>query len=403
VATHVCLITNRHWLFDGRVINHAHALRTAGFQVTIADCGRPPEWYRARQGSADPARYLPSDCVIRRIGDPTGALPPAVQRMVRRQCRWWLHRSRIRQLTDIGASIYQAPDLLTARYSQTVAARTGARMIYDIRDLYSAEWEGTNPSRVRRRSIAQEANAIRRADVRLTVCSGLAKLVAERYALPPPHVIRSCRDPVPADCTATDIRSALGVSPDTPLLVHTGHSERGRALDELVDLARSLPEIHLALVGQQEGAVAVQSAAADRSLSARVHVLPALPAPEVSAFIRTADAAVIYLRPVSLNMRYALPNKFFEAVAAGLPLAISEGDEFRPLVQQYGLGVLFDPADSAAARAAVTAVLRENRRYRNAVAAATRELSWHRESVAYLRIYESLDQQAAIPAAASAV
>ncbi len=390
MASHVCLMTNRHWLFDGRVINHARALCGAGFRVTIADCGRPPEWYRAQTGGVDPATVLPETCVVRRIADPTRALPVSMQQLVRRQFRWWLHRSRVRQLAAIGAQVYQAADLLTARYSERVAAQSGARVVYDIRDLYSAEWEGARPSRVRRRAIAQEADAVRGADVRLTVCNGLARLVAERYGLPPPHVIRSCRDPVPRDVQGADLRSRLGLDAATPLLVHTGHSERGRALDELVSIARALPDVHLALVGQQEGAAAVEAAAADTRVADRVHVLPALPAPEVSAFIRTADAAVIYLHPVSLNMRYALPNKFFEAIAAGLPLAISDGEEFRPLVQQYGLGVLFDPADPAAAVAAVATVLRDQPRYRAAVAIAAEQLSWQRESVAYLQLYQDL-------------
>lgn len=390
MAFHVCLITNRHWLFDGRVINQAHALCAAGWRVTIADCGRPPEWYRARTGGADSASFLPADCAVRRIEDPMQALPPRLQRIVRRQFRWWLHRSRVRQLAALGADVYQAADLLTARYSERVAAQTRARVVYDVRDLYSAEWEGGRPSRVRRRAIAQEAEALRRADVRLTVCNGLARLVAERYALPPPHVIRSCRDPVPADAPGPEVRSTLGLDAETPLLVHTGHSERGRALDELVNLVQAVPGVHLALVGQQEGAAAVQASIAGTDVGARVHVLPALPAPEVPAFIRSADAAVIYLRPVSLNMRYALPNKFFEAVAAGLPLAISEGEEFRPLVQEYGLGVLFDPTDFTSAVAAVTQVLGNAGWYRQAVTAAAEHLSWRREGAAYVRVYQDV-------------
>jgi len=393
--THVCLITNRHWLFDGRVINQAHALCAAGFRITIADCGRPPEWYRARRDAIDPAAVLPAGCVVQRIEDPTSALPTAAQRVVRRQFRWWLHRSRVRQLAAIGAQVYQAADLLTARYSEQLAARSGSKVVYDLRDLYSAEWEGTSPTRVRRRAIAQEADAVRRADVRLTVCAGLARLVAERYRLPPPHVIRSCRDPVRPDVKGPDVRSTLGLDATTPLLVHTGHSERGRALDELVNLTRALPAVHLALVGQQEGAEAVRAAAAGAGAGDRVHVLPALPAPQVSVFIRTADVAVIYLRLVSLNMRYALPNKFFEAIAAGLPLAISDGDEFRPLVERYHLGVLFDPADPAAAIAAVVEVLQHQRRYRDAVSSAGEELNWQREGALYVRIYQDLLSAAA--------
>src|SRR5258707_7794906 len=115
MAPHLCLITNRHWLFDGRVINQAQALCAAGYAVTIADCGRPAQWYRAGNAAADPATILPASCRVRRIEDPTHGLPIPVQRFVRKQLRWWLHRSRVRQLAAIGADVYQAADLLTAR------------------------------------------------------------------------------------------------------------------------------------------------------------------------------------------------------------------------------------------------------------------------------------------------
>ena len=386
---HVCLVTNRPWLIDGRIINHARTLAAAGFRVTIADCGRPPEWNPAWGRSPNPAAFLPCGCTVRRIEDPTRALPPRVERFVRRQLRWWLHAGRVRQLAAIGAQVYQAADLLTARYCERVGAQSGARVVYDIRDLYSAEWN-SGESHARRRAIAQEAEVMRRAAARLTVCDGLARLVAERYRLPPPQVIRSCRDPVPPSAAGPHVRSVLGLDAGTPLLVHTGHSEHGRAFDALVAIVRGVPGAHLALVGQEPGTPALKTALAGAEAGQCVHVLPPIPAPEVPAFIRTADAAVIYLRPVSLNMQYALPNKFFEAVAAGLPLAISDGKEFRPLVSAYQLGVLFDPADVNAAIAAVNEVLRNRQRYRQAAALASEQLSWQRESGAYLRVYRDL-------------
>ena len=37
-------------------------------------------------------------------------------------------------------------------------------------------------------------------------------------------------------------------------------------------------------------------------------------------FIRTADLGLVIYRPYSANYRYALPNGFFQVIAAGLPL-----------------------------------------------------------------------------------
>jgi glycosyltransferase involved in cell wall biosynthesis len=390
MPVHICLITNRHWLYDGRVTNQARSLAAAGYRVTIADMGRPADWYRAaRAGVADPTQFFPPSCAVKRIEDPGHRLPSAMQKFIRRQLRWFLAGSRIRQLAALAADIYQAPDLVTARYAQRAAAKARARFVYDIRDFYSAEWEGGRLSRVRRRGIAQEAYVMRRAHACLTVTPGLADLVARRYRMRP-HVIRSCRDPIGRDVTGPDVRGTLGLSASTPLLVHTGHRIREAGLPQQVEIVRALPGVHLALVGQQQGVQDVEQAARQANVQARVHVLPAVAAAEVPAFIRTADAALIYMYAESENARHALPNKFFEAIAARLPVAISDGAGFRPLVQRYGFGVLFNPLDLSSAVAAVTEVLRNNQRYRDAADVAAEHLSWRHESTAYVQVYREL-------------
>jgi glycosyltransferase involved in cell wall biosynthesis len=387
---HICLITNRHWLYDGRVTNQARALAAAGYRVTVADMGRPSEWYRAaRTGVVEPSQLFPANCAVKRIEDPGHTLPTGIQKFIRRQMRWFLAGSRVRQLVAIAADVYQAPDLVNARYAGRAATSVGARFVYDIRDFYSAEWEGSQLSRVHRRGIAQEAHVLRRADVCLTVTPGLADLVEQRYRIRP-HVIRSCRDPIGPDVTGPEVRGTLGLDASTPLLVHTGHRIREAGLPQQVELVRALPTVHLAMVGQQQGVREVEAAARQANVQARIHLLPTVAAAEVPAFIRTADAAVIYMYAESVNARHALPNKFFEAIAARLPMAVSDGEEFRPLVQRYGFGVLFDPLDLRSAVAAVTEVLRNNRRYRDAANVAAEHLSWRRESAAYVQVYREL-------------
>ena len=390
MPAHLCLITNRHWLYDGRVTNQARALAAAGYRVTVADMGRPADWYRAdSSNAAEPRRIFPDNCTVQRIVDPGHTLPNAVQRFIRRQMRTFLAASRVRQLAAIGADLYQAPDLVNARYAERAARRTGARFVYDIRDFYSAEWEGTPQEPAHRRGIGQEAHLIRRADRCLTVTPGLARLVEQRYGIRP-HVIRSCRDPIGPDTAGPDVRSAVGLAAGTPLLVHTGHRIREAGLVQQVEIVRALPDLHLAMVGQQRGLDVLEAAIRRAAAGARVHMLPTIPASDVPAFIRTADAAIIYMDAESVNARHALPNKFFEAIAARLPLALSDGAEFRPLVEQYGFGVLFDPAKLETAIAAVREVLGNNRHYRDAAAGAAEALSWRHESAAYVHLYGEL-------------
>src|SRR5262245_5155399 len=99
---------------------------------------------------------------------------------------------------------------MCSRHATRCAWRRAPGRASDIRDVSSAEWDpsatGGKPiERVRRRTIAQEAEVVRRADLLMTVCSGFAQFVAERYQLPPPLVIRHCRDPLPPNAGGPDV------------------------------------------------------------------------------------------------------------------------------------------------------------------------------------------------------
>ena len=55
-------------------------------------------------------------------------------------------------------------------------------------------------------------------------------------------------------------------------------------------------------------------------LGSRLHIGHSFPPDAIVPAIRSADVGLVLYEPRSTNYRYALPNGFFQAVAAGLPL-----------------------------------------------------------------------------------
>ncbi len=107
-----------------------------------------------------------------------------------------------------------------------------------------------------------------------------------------------------------------------------------------------------------------------------------MPPTEVADFISTADASPILYRAFTPNFHNALPNRFFHAIAAGLPLIYPPLAEITALAERYRLGVAADPTDPASVAGAVRA-LRDDTSvaegYRENVRRAREELSWERE------------------------
>src|SRR5262249_45666078 len=144
----------------------------------------------------------------------------------------------------------------------------------------------------------------------MTVSDSLADTLSRTLGIPKPVVVRN----------AVDLRELTAAVPITRpagmrLVAHTGSLLGGRHLGELVESLKYLPpDVGLALIGdgklrkqlvEQAQALGV----ADRLLT----IFPVTPT-NITTTLAQTDAAVVLTSP---DYQIALPNKFFEAVAAG--------------------------------------------------------------------------------------
>jgi hypothetical protein len=101
----------------------------------------------------------------------------------------------------------------------------------------------------------------------------------------------------------------------------------------------------------------------------------------VVPFIRTADLGLVIYEPYSVNYRYALPNGFFQVIAAGLPLVRAALPEIEAAIGRHAVGARLDRLDPPSLAAAILRCAEETAGLRAAVAALARELRWETEAL----------------------
>jgi hypothetical protein len=90
-------------------------------------------------------------------------------------------------------------------------------------------------------------------------------------------------------------------------------------------------------------------------------------------------------------MEFALPNKFFEYVMAGLALCVIDFAEMGRLMRRYALGRLIPEHTAEAIAQTINSFTREDiDRCKQAAVAAAVELSWDHEKIGLLAAYDSL-------------
>ena len=269
--------------------------------------------------------------------------------------RWNLRT--LRALPDAPLYILHSYNQFPAAYLKS--RRVGSPYIYDAHDSY---WE-EDPSldtlfraRLTRRLFERmEGACARRAAQVVTVSDGVAALLERRFGRRP-TVVRNAADARLDAPSPSDVRSAAGLGGDAFLLVMPGNAKPGDTIEEALEALAALPgRVHLALVGNGHEAFAAR--AGERGVADRVHLLPPVPPTEVASFIATADAAPILYRAWTVNFLHALPNRFYHAVAAGLPILYPPLVEIAALCEEHRMGVPIDPADPASVAAAVTRLL----------------------------------------------
>jgi glycosyltransferase involved in cell wall biosynthesis len=246
---------------------------------------------------------------------------------------------------------------------------------------------------VRLAEMSREAALARGAALWLTVGESLAREIANRIGIEPPSVIRNCCAGLMAR-RPSRLREDLGLSQGCRLVISLNSFRPNDGLEIVVDALALLPEnIHLAILGtpaRGAGAEMLLDRAASAGVRDRLHFPPLQPPSRLVEYLAGADMGVVALRPITSNLRVALPNRIFELFAAGLPVATSRIEDIAALTTRFDAGRVYDEDDPRAAAAAIADILDHLPQYRTSTANAALDLTWERESLQYLRALEKL-------------
>lgn len=273
----------------------------------------------------------------------------------------------------------------------------GVPLIYDAHDFYSDIQRPDELSIFDRRYVAPFLLDIERrccdaASAVITVSEGISQLISETFGCRP-YLLRNVHDDRLDVLIESGVRTATGVPEDVFLMVVVGNCKPGQAIAEFLTALKELPShVHCAFVGR--GYEQYQPMARSLGLGWRVHFVGAVPAQKVVPYIFEADAAAILYYPRSDNYRYALPNGFFQSIAAKLPVLVPSAlTEVSRLVDQFGCGILIDPLRPESIAEGCRRLLADkalNARVHRGAMKAAEELTWRNEESHLWNIVEPL-------------
>jgi glycosyltransferase involved in cell wall biosynthesis len=133
--------------------------------------------------------------------------------------------------------------------------------------------------------------------------------------------------------------------------------------------------------------------AADGGYGDRLHFLPYVKPHEVAAYVRDASIGVMPFRRYG-NTDASLPNKLYDYLHAGLPMAASNCTLIQQFLESWQVGEVFEEGNLRDCAATISRVLARQALYRANIRAhpeLLRECTWEEQARKILEAYEILD------------
>ncbi|MCG7308163.1 glycosyltransferase [Brachybacterium sp. ACRRE] len=307
---------------------------------------------------------------------------------------WWRSARAARGFAPDVVHANDTNTLVPAFAVQLLARREGrrVRIVFDSHEL----WRHRNVGERRLLAPLLEALiehiAVPRADAVITVSPSIADWLQRTYDLRSrPLLVRNvpAAGPLP-ERAAGVLRERAGLSEDDLVIAYGGRLTTARGIEETIAALPHLPaRVHFVLLGYGEADYerSVLAAARAAGVADRVHLVGAVAPAEVSSALVDGDVAVVHVQPVCLSYRFALPNKLFESIRAGLPIAAADLPDMRAVVEELGVGEVFEGSDPVELAAALQRILAAPEDYRRRAREAVPDLTWEAEAAGLLEAY----------------
>lgn len=148
-----------------------------------------------------------------------------------------------------------------------------------------------------------------------------------------------------------------------PLIIYTGTLGPVNGLEFLARLAASTwridPEIRFLVIGSGKDELKVRQTAAQLGvLDRNFFMMPSLPKREIPGWLAAADIATSFLVDIKTVWTNSA-NKFFDALAAGRPIAINYNGWLAKTIRDSGAGLVLDAEDIESSAQRISKAVRD--------------------------------------------
>lgn len=286
----------------------------------------------------------------------------------------------------LSADVWLANDWNTLPIAARLAQERGGIYCYDTHEFATAEYSERLTWRLLRQPFVMsiEAQAIKGAKIISTVSDGIAEALRRQYpGIADVLVVRNTPSYVETPFRATGTRIRV---------LYHGILAPGRGLEAAIDSVkfwRAEYDLTLRGPGQPTYIAGLKRRIEEQGVAGRISIVPPVPMTELVQEATHFDIGFFALPGHSEHNEFALPNKLFEYLMAGLAVCVSGLPEMMRVVRERDVGVLITSLDPTSIASAINTMDQEAvDKFRAAALNAARDLCWENEGKRLVSAYQ---------------
>ncbi len=367
----VLMLVSNDVVHDARVLKEARALVGAGHQVTFIGWDRGGKSSRMENVGGITIHRIRTEGFMRALGKDLFRIP-----------LWWRKAERLAR--SLAVDVVHCHDLDTLSIGVRMKKRRDVTVVYDCHEVFYRMIAEDVPKFVSDYARRLERRLVPHADRIVTVSEVVQSYIREI----------SGRDSIVVNNYPDFAVEGYQPPPDSPFTVlYLGTLHASRFVIPAIEIVAKMTGVQLAIAGSKKLAPVVAAMCATHP---NTKFLGTIPNQEIASLIIGSHAVLSMFDPRLWINQMGMPNKVFEAMAAGRPSIVTEGIMMAELVTREDCGLAV-PYTQAGFRDAITR-LRDDpalaeRLGRNGLRAAHREYNWRSEASKLIKMYEDLRER----------
>lgn len=246
----------------------------------------------------------------------------------------------------LSSRIVQAGDYYSLDAAKSIKMRTGAKLVYDSREIYSQLNSLQNRYFAKAFLTFKEKYLVTYVDRMVVTAEADEKYLRKHFSHGIAyHIIKNL--PPKLELTPNNSLRELFKIPDSNLvLLYQGWILEGRGLDILLESVKSIDNVSLIIIGDGEYKKKLTDSVTKLNLTDKVFFTGFVPYEKLHEYTMSADIGFVLFENTSISYQNALPNKLFEFIQSAIPVITTNQKTIAEIVESEKIGFVVDNLDS---------------------------------------------------------